>query len=230
MAVKSYRWNDKTQLSPHFNVQEFRCKDGIQHDILIADELWQTLEKLFTSLECGYITINSGHRCQAHDKAVGGSGAGYHVSGYAADIRCYDKHGKIISSKLVCCAAQDVGFGGIANIDASYQNTHVDCRPSGRWYGNEVVTTAYSVTDDFYRYYGVAKPSQQKPAVLKEGDEGPEVEMLQSRLHALGYMLKEGINGKFDLVTLGAVLAFQMKNKLTVDGICGPATIAALEK
>ena len=85
--VKTYKSDDKTQLSQHFNVQEFRCKCGKAHDILIADELVQTLEKLFSALDCGYITINSGHRCAAHDKAVGGSGAGFHVSGYAADIR-----------------------------------------------------------------------------------------------------------------------------------------------
>lgn len=228
MAVKSYKYNDKTQLSPHFNVQEFRCKCGKQHDILIAEELVEHLELLFVALDCSMITINSGHRCASHDKAVGGSGGGFHVSGHAADIRCYDKKRALISSKLVSCYAQEVGFGGIANIDTSYQNTHTDVRPNGKWYGNECVTTAYSVCTDFWKYYGITKPSQQKPAVLKEGYEGPEVELLQARLHALGYMLKEGINGKFDLVTLGAVLAFQMKNKLEVDGIVGTKTQAAL--
>lgn len=229
MAVKSYRWNDKTQLSPHFNVQEFRCKDGIQHDILIADELWQTLEKLFTRLECGYITINSGHRCQAHDKAVGGSGAGYHVSGYAADIRCYDKHGKIISSKLVCCAAQDVGFGGIANIDASYQNTHVDCRPSGRWYGNEVVTTAYSVTDDFYKYYGIERTQAKHPHDLKIGDKGNDVLVMQSRLAVAGFLPEKECDGIFGPKTEAALVYFQFKHDLTVNGIYDNKTADILE-
>lgn len=34
-----------------------------------------------------------------------------------ADVVCYDKSGNRISSKLVCCTAQDIGFGGIANMD-----------------------------------------------------------------------------------------------------------------
>lgn len=229
MAVKSYRWNDKTQLSPHFNVQEFRCKDGLQHDILIADELWQTLEKLFTRLECGYITINSGHRCQAHDKAVGGSGAGYHVSGYAADIRCYDKHGKIISSKLVCCAAQDVGFGGIANIDESYQNTHVDARPSGKWYGDEVVTTAYSVTDDFYKYYGIERTQAKHPHDLKIGDKGNDVLVMQSRLSVAGFLPEKECDGIFGPKTEASLVYFQFKHDLTVNGIYDNKTADILE-
>ncbi len=34
MAVISYRYDDRTQLSPHFNVQEFHCKCGQNHDNL----------------------------------------------------------------------------------------------------------------------------------------------------------------------------------------------------
>ena len=47
MAVKTYASNDRTQLSAHFNVQEFKCKCGQSHDILISDELIQKLEELY---------------------------------------------------------------------------------------------------------------------------------------------------------------------------------------
>ena len=157
MAVKTYKANDTTQLTEHFNVQEFRCKCGSDHDILIDDDLPAYLEKLFPVLDLTSISINSGHRCSAHDKSVGGSGTGFHVFGQAADIRCKNKKGELVSSKLVCCAAQDIGFGGIANIDGSYKNTHLDVRPVGHWYGDEVVTTASSVCTDFYEYFGIAK-------------------------------------------------------------------------
>lgn len=76
---------------------------------------------------------------------------GQHVLGFAADIVCYDKSNKIISSKKVCCTAQDIGFNGIANIDKNYTATHVDVRSTNRWFGNEAVSggTAGSVTNDF---------------------------------------------------------------------------------
>lgn len=38
------------------------------------------------------------------------------------------------------------------------------------------------------------------------------------------------IDGDFGTITLGALCGFQLESKLTVDGLCGPATIAALEK
>lgn len=159
--TNSYRFNDKSQLTPHFNVSEFRCKCGGNHDTIINPELPEKLEQLYKNLDCSKIIINSGYRCSQHDKTVGGSGGGHHVYGNAVDIVCYDKGGKIISSKKVSCVAQDIGFGGIANIDSSYTATHVDVRQSNFWKGDEVKTSSYSVTDDFYKYYGLSKSDIQ---------------------------------------------------------------------
>ena len=156
MIIK-YKSTDRTQLTTHFNVSEFRCKCGGNHEILIDNNLFQKLEQLFTTLNCSKIIVNSGYRCTTHDKKVGGNGSGQHTKGTAADIVCYDKAGKKISSKIVCCAAQDIGFGGIANIDSTYTATHVDTRSGIKWYGDETVTTAYSVTDDFYKHYKLSK-------------------------------------------------------------------------
>ena len=155
--IKIYKSTDRTQLTTHFNVSEFRCKCGGNHDTKLDSNLVQKLEQLFTTLNCSKIIVNSGYRCQTHDKNVGGNGNGQHTNGAAADIVCYDKSGKKISSKKVCCAAQDIGFGGIANIDGTYTATHVDVRTGVKWYGDETVTTAYSVTDDFYEYYKLEK-------------------------------------------------------------------------
>ena len=88
-----------------------------------------------------------------YDKAVKGSGTGQHTLGKAADICCYGQDGQPISSKTVCCKAQDTGFTGIANITAAYIYTHVDVRSGGKWYGDEVHGNS-SVTDDFYKYFG----------------------------------------------------------------------------
>lgn len=150
---KTYDFNDTTQLSPHFNISEFRCKCGKEHETLNNPELIEKLEKLFTALNCSKIIVTSGYRCAAHDKNVGGSGTGQHTLGNAADICCYGQDGQSISSKVVCCKAQDIGFTGIANITAAYQYTHVDVRTNGKWYGDEVHGNS-TVTDDFYKYFG----------------------------------------------------------------------------
>ena len=148
-----YDYRDNTQLSQHFNVQEFKCKCGREHDIQINPELITNLEKLYEKLNCSKIIVTSGYRCEAHDRSVGGTGKGQHTVGNAADICCYGRDGQPISSRTVCCKAQDVGFGGIANITNEYIYTHVDVRTGKKWYGNEVESNN-SVTDDFYQYYG----------------------------------------------------------------------------
>lgn len=156
MAVKTYASNDKTQLSEHFNVQEFRCKCGKSHSILIDSDLISKLEQVFDKLNCSKIIVNSGYRCPEHDKAVGGTSTGQHTKGTAADVVCYDQSGNPISSKLVSCTAQDLGFGGIANITSSYTSTHLDVRTGSKWYGDEVHGTN-TVTNDFYSYYNISK-------------------------------------------------------------------------
>lgn len=151
------------ELSPHFNVAEFRCKCGKEHSTLISDDLVRMLESLYTELNCSEIRISSGYRCVNHDKAVGGSGTGQHTLGKAADICCYSQDKQPINSKLVCCTAADLGFSGVARITDTY--THVDVR-TGLWYGDETKGTNYCIpTADFYQYFGIVK--EVKP--MKQG-------------------------------------------------------------
>ncbi len=157
--IKKYEFGDKSQLSPHFNVQEFKCKCGKKHEILIAEELIEKLEKLYSSLNCSKIIVTSGYRCTNHDKNVGGIGTGQHTKGNAADICCYGQDGQPISSKTVCCKAQDIGFTGIANINEKYIYTHVDVRTGSKWYGDETKGNS-TVTSDFYSYFGFSKSNE----------------------------------------------------------------------
>ena len=154
MAVKIYSYTDKTQLTKNFNVQEFKCKCGRNHDIKISEELVNKLQEMTDLVGADYTIISSGHRCSTHDKNVGGSGVGPHIDGYAADCK-FVKNGKPISTKLLSCVAQDMGFMGIANITTDYTWIHLDVK--NRVYkGNEIINY-HTLTSDFYKYYNITK-------------------------------------------------------------------------
>ncbi len=74
------------------------------------------------------ITITSGYRCPAHNKAVGGAKESQHLLGKAADIVV-----KGMSPATVAEHAEAIGFGGIGRY-ATF--THVDVRAGrARWSG-----------------------------------------------------------------------------------------------
>ena len=72
------------------------------------------------------------------------------------------------------------------------------------------------------------EPTPARPT-LRRGDKGPAVVEVQTMLDRLGYDLGQlGIDGDYERMTRLAVITFQGDHKLTADGICGPATWAAL--
>lgn len=156
--LKTFSYNDNIKLSENFTSREFRCKCGRVHDYKIETELIDKLQSLTNSLKADKVIINSGFRCSAHDKNVGGNGYGQHTKGTAADIVAY-KNGKPIDTRQISCKMQDLGFTGIGNIDSTYTAIHGDVRNTARWFGDEVVPggTSNSVTSDFYSYYGISK-------------------------------------------------------------------------
>lgn len=166
--MAKYAYEDNPQLSPHFCAREFRCKCSSPHTFQVSEQLISMLERLYMALDCGKIIVSSGYRCAAHDKAVGGNGAGQHTKGTAADVVCYDKSGNIISAKTVCCKAQDLGFGGIANITGAYTSVHLDVRTGSRYYGDETKGTN-TVTNNFYSYFGIAKAQPQPSEIVAKG-------------------------------------------------------------
>lgn len=64
-------------------------------------------------------------------------------------------------------------------------------------------------------------------AVLKQGATGGEVKELQRRLKQWGYYSGE-VDGVYGPATVAAVKYFQRKNGLTADGVAGKSTFAAL--
>lgn len=168
MAVHEYslKTDGNKFLSQHFQVKEFRSYDDVKNylygdEVKIDEQLIQKLEQLFTMLHCSTIHINSGYRTLEHEISLGGSGKGQHVLGKAADIVCKGANGNVIPAQIVCCAAQEIGFPGIANISKRYQAVHVDVRDSGTYRGDE--TRGYSsVCSSFFDYFGISRTELEK--------------------------------------------------------------------
>lgn len=160
MIQMSIYYTTPTQISPHFNSNEFQCKCGCRRS-LVDERLIDMLEKLYSACNAKQINVVSGYRCPTYDKKIGGF-AGYHSKGMAADIQVIGYDGKILSTKVVSCIAQNLfEEAGIANITKGYTNIHIDSRRGTRWLGNEVVSNG-TVTKDFYKYYGLTKADIDK--------------------------------------------------------------------
>ncbi len=86
-----------------------------------------------------------------------------------------------------------------------------------------------SYTEPFYRSENhYQQSSEEYKAVLsKRGSTGSEVRQIQQKLKNWGYY-KGNVDGIFGKQTESAVRYFQQKNRLSVDGIAGPKTLAAM--
>lgn len=86
------------QLSKHFKTSEFRCH--CCGKCIIVPELIISLEALRSKVNTP-IRINSGYRCEKHNKEIKGSKTSYHMRGMAADIRCRkDKMPQLLDESL----------------------------------------------------------------------------------------------------------------------------------
>ena len=72
------------QLSAHFKVQEFACRDG-SDAVLVAPRLVMALESIRTHFGAA-VTINSGYRTPQYNSKVDGAAHSQHCYGTAADI------------------------------------------------------------------------------------------------------------------------------------------------
>ncbi len=72
-------------LTKHFSKWEFECPCGCNYDQMQV-EFVKRLQKVREKF--GPLTINSGCRCEQHNRSVGGSPESSHLRGLAADIRC----------------------------------------------------------------------------------------------------------------------------------------------
>jgi hypothetical protein len=134
---------------------------------------------------------------------------------------------------------------GLLLVSSNY-TSYSDSGPGWASYGG-MVPVIWQYTDsgtlngvhgvDFNAYQGTLAEFQTQVTtgagpvgepMLEEGDTGAAVKTLQTRLNVWGATL--AVDGDFGSLTLAAVKAFQTAHHLSVDGIVGPLTWAALNK
>jgi|TARA_R110000868_G_scaffold305083_1_gene566203 uncharacterized protein YcbK (DUF882 family) len=112
--------------SIYFKREEFACKCGCGFDT-VDFALVRGLDKIREHFGKP-VTINSGCRCESHNRVIKGAKGSQHLRGRAADIVVKD-----IDPILVVELADTLGFGGIHAYDTF---THVDTRHGKvRWNG-----------------------------------------------------------------------------------------------
>lgn len=116
------------QLTKNFKVREFACSDG-SDVVFVAEGLVAVLQQIRSHFGKA-VTINSGYRTVAKNKAVGGAAYSQHLYGMAADITV-----KGVSPKDVAAYAETLlpNTGGIG-IYSTF--VHIDVRNTkSRWNG-----------------------------------------------------------------------------------------------
>jgi len=104
-----------TRLTAHFALEELACTQHREIDNTPPPEVVGTLrttaarmEEIRRLLGDRVITVSSGYRCPALNRAVGGARTSAHLTGHAVDFNCY-AYG---APRDVCgaIAASNVGF------------------------------------------------------------------------------------------------------------------------
>ena len=89
--------------------------------------------------------------------------------------------------------------------------------------GGSPVDTSTTAKNSYNTGVNTSDISSTGYVTLEEGSSGDAVRRLQERLKKLGYY-NGSVDGSFGEGTAAAVMAFQLRNNLTVDGKAGPAT------
>lgn len=127
------RYPTKTHLSANFKKLEFNCGCGcaMPYDVeLRLVKLCEALEKLRAAVGQP-LRINSGYRCPAHNRRVGGAEKSQHCQGIAADVSCLR-----VSPQVICLAAETIPEFKNGGIGLYSDWVHVDIRKgAARWKG-----------------------------------------------------------------------------------------------
>lgn len=137
-------------------------------------------------------------------------------------------YAKLIELCIDICKRNDIkelNYTGTSAGNLTRHDMFANTTCPGPYLGPKFSAIAAAVN----KQLGVATaPAQPVNQNLYYGSEGEAVKDLQTDLNQLGYNL--AVDGEFGSKTQAAVKDFQQKNKLTVDGIVGPLTEAAIDK
>lgn len=233
MPVKEYRKDYKTALSANFKVSEFSCHGkGCCSVTKIDSKLVEYCQKIREHFGKP-VTINSGYRCEKHNKSVGGASKSKHVYGMAADIVVKD-----VTPAEVAKYAESIGILGIGLYETKKDGyfVHIDTRTTKAfWYGQ---AQAYRST-----FGGENKVKEWQKAAVADGFKltidgiwGSECAAVAKKAvckkQLIGYKYKNltkiiqkavGVtaDGKYGSDTKKAVIAWQKLMGLTADGAVG---------
>jgi peptidoglycan hydrolase-like protein with peptidoglycan-binding domain len=204
------------QLSKNFKSTEFDCQgSSCCTETIIDANLVEILQKIRTNFNKP-VNVNSAYRCEVHNsRTANASKTSKHLYGMAADISVSG-----VAPAEVAKYAESIGVLGIGLYPPAEGNfVHVDTRPTKSfWYGH---------AQEYRATFGGGNATDTDE-LLNLGDSGDRVKKLQTDLKELGYAVK--ISGKFDTKTDTAVRSFQRDFKLTIDGIVGANTEAAIKR
>ena len=221
MSANTYQKGIKKQLSQYFVSTEFDCHgSGCCSTTLINPKLVEYLNKIREHFNAP-ITISSGYLCVVHNRNVGGATGSRHSKGDAADIIV-----KGHTPREVAQYAESIGIKGIGLYETAKDGyfVHIDARDyKSFWYGQACAArTTFGGNN-------ITTTSSTSKNYMGIGDSGDNVKSLQKLLIQLGYDLgKGGADGIFGSATKQAVMDFQRKKGLSVDGLAGQATLNAL--
>lgn len=110
------------QLSAHFKVREFACRDG-SDAVLVAPRLVMVLESIRTHFGAA-VTINSGYRTPQYNAKVGGVAHSQHCYGTAADITVKGQTPEAVAAYV---RQLMLDWGGVG-VYSQKGFTHIDVR------------------------------------------------------------------------------------------------------
>lgn len=126
--VYSLAKDGNTKVTDHFRVREFACTDGTD-TVFISPLLAEVLETIRVHFNVP-VTVSSGYRTEARNKAVGGSTYSQHKYGLAADI-CV---AGVAPAKVAAYAETLLEDSGGIGVYSDF--VHIDVRvEKSRWKG-----------------------------------------------------------------------------------------------
>jgi len=126
-------------MTKNFKIQEFECKGNLKGcECKMPEEVYNNIKELAENLQIirdelqEPIKINSGYRCEAYNRKIGGVKRSQHLKGKAADIRV-----KNLTPDEVATAIdklQEGGFIKAGGLGRYNSFTHYDIRGrKARW-------------------------------------------------------------------------------------------------